>query len=308
MAKEDGVSFSEEDLAAVLGNAVSHVANEMLVLAQYERLQEGLFPYLWPAIDNGEFDLRMNRVVRHMGGPPEAHLVRKDEIAPLADKYPESSMAEVFDVFKRARKSVIRAHMFMTGSRLLTEQPELLEWPPHPKATVLLTKDAQLAFWEHAEAAYIRLFSFWDRIGQVLDFTFFNIRKFDQNGFNAVMTRIHTNVVKMNKQLEESDSWRRLRTFQTSEKDDGLQFLLQRRNLLVHSLHLHPLKIDEEDVFKSQFNHLHAAHRERLRPRSPEGEVEILTAQLNRTTNLFSDFLNLVQLSPSRTPSLPSKK
>ena len=40
--------------------------------------------------------------------------------------------------------------------------------------------------------------------------------------------------------------------------------------------------------------YIHTAHRERMHRRSPEGEVEILTAQLNRAKTLFSDFLNLV--------------
>jgi hypothetical protein len=59
----------------------------------------------------------------------------------------------------------------------------LLDLPESPEAAAQLIKQAQGAFWEHAEAAYIRLYSFWDRVGQVLDFAFFNIRKFDQNGF-----------------------------------------------------------------------------------------------------------------------------
>jgi hypothetical protein len=83
----------------------------------------------------------------------------------------------------------------MAGSSLLAEQPSAMGLPDNPDAAALFIKQARSAFWEHAGAAYIRLYSFWDRVGQVLDFAFFNIRKFDQNGFTAVMDRVHSNVV-----------------------------------------------------------------------------------------------------------------
>ncbi|CZT27350.1 MULTISPECIES: hypothetical protein [Pseudomonas] len=300
MATDEQEPYTQEHLAAVIRNAVAYVANEAVVLGNYERIQTDQFPQLWPPNDDGQFDKRMNLVVRHLGGPPEHYLLRTGETAPLGDLYPETSMAEVFDVFKRARKSVIRAHLFMVGSKMLIEQPEMIEQPESPEVAAFLVKNAQAAFWEHAEAAYIRLYSFWDRIGQVLDFAFFNIRKFDHNGFNAVMNRIYWNAYPMNSSLGKSISWKQLRNFQNSNNEDGLQFLLQRRNLLIHSLHLHPLKEEEEDVFKSQFNHLDAAHREKIRPHDPAHEVEILIGQLNKASLLFRDFLTLVELSPSR--------
>ena len=79
-----------------------------------------------------------------------------------------------------------------------------------------------------------------------------------------------------------------------------MKWLLQRRNLVVHSLHLHPIQADEEGVFKSQFNHLDAAHREKLRPREPAEEVALLMGQLDGAGTLFSDFLSVVESPPSR--------
>lgn len=304
MSTDDEHSITNEKLVEVLSHAVAYVANEAVVLGHYERIQQGRFTQLWPAGGNSDyFEKRVNRVVEHLGGPPELYILRTGESPPPADDYPASSMREVFDVFRRARKSVIRAHLFMTGSKMLVEQPDLLQKPENPDSEELFKKHAQSAFWEHAEAAYIRLFSFWDRIGQVLDFTFFNIRKFDHNGFHAVMDRIHANVRPMNEHLCNSGCWKRLRAFQTSNKDDGLQFLLQRRNLLVHSLHLHPHKTDDDEMFKSQFNHLDEAHRKKLQPRQPEAEAELLVGQLNKASALFEDFLVLVEFSPSRKSS-----
>ena len=301
MVKGEHETTAKQDrLATVLGNAVSFVTNEALLLAQYELVQESKFANLWPAGDNGEFDKRINRVVQHLGGPPELYVLANDEEPPPVDYYPEATMREAFAVFSRARKSVLRAHLFMAGSSLLAEQPGVMDLPKNQDAADLFIKEAQAAFWEHAEAAYIRLHSFWDRVGQVLDLAFFNIRKFDQNGFTTVMDRIHSNTVPMDDRLKNSDSWKRLRFFQTSEKEDGLKWLIQRRNLVVHSLHLHPVQTNEESVFKSQFNHLDVAHREKLRPREPAEEVALLIGQLDGAGTLFSDFLNVVEFSPSR--------
>lgn len=285
----------------VLVNTVCFVANEPLLLAQYEATaQTGEFSQLWPDGDKGEFDKRVNRVVEHIGGPPEFYLLRNDQEPPAADNYPVVAMREAFAVFSRARKSVMRAHLFHAGSSLLAAHPDLVDLPDDPETQTLFVRQAQGAFWEHAEAAYIRLYSFWDRVGQVLDFAFFNIRKFDQNGFTSVMDRIHANAVPMDERLKNSDSWKRLRAFQTSERDDGLKWLLQRRNLVVHSLHLHPVLEDEDSVFKSQFNHLEAAHREKLRPRDPVDEVGLLVGQLTKAGELFRDFLAVVEFSPAR--------
>ena len=292
--------MKQSSLEKVLGNAVSHVRSEAIVLAQYEVVQEGKFAKLWPEGDGEEFNKRMNGLVEHLGGPPDAYLLRIEQEPPPADNYPEAAMREAFAVFNRARTSVLRAHLFMAGSSLLAEQPDLAGLPEKPHATARFIEQTQAAFWEHAEAAYIRLYSFWDRLGQVLDFAFFNIRKFDQNGFTAIMDRIHSNVVPMDTRLKNSGSWKRLRAFQSSEKEDGLKWLLQRRNLVVHSLHLHPVQIDEEGVFKSQFNHLEAAHREKLRPRGPAEEVALLMGQLDRAGAMFSDFLTIVEFAPSR--------
>jgi len=86
-------------------------------------------------------------------------------------------------------------------------------------------------FWEHAEISYIRLASFWDRIGQFLDFVFFIIRQYKSDGFPSVMDRIHSNYMRLIPELASSSFWTELRKYQTSEKTDGFQWLVRRRNL-----------------------------------------------------------------------------
>ena len=285
-----------------LVRALRFVTDEPLVLAQYEMTaMPGKFAKLWQDGD-GEFDKRVNRAVEHLGAPPEAYLLREGQEAPPADNYPEAVVREAFAVFARARKSVIRAALFHTGASTLTANPDLLELD-NLEARDKLINQVQAAFWEHAEAAYIRLYSFWDRVGQVMDFAFFNIRKFDQNGFTSVMDRIHANAVPMDDRLKNCGGWKRLRSFQVSEREDGLKWLLQRRNIVVHSLHLHPVPADRDSVFKSQFNHLETAHREKLRPKDPADEIELIIGQLSKAGELFRDVLAVIELSPSRKKS-----
>lgn len=283
-----------------LSNVVAYVSNEAFVLTQYELARPGLFPKLWDGI--GDFEKRMNDTTEHLGGPPAFYIMSKtrEMEPPPSDGYPEATLREALEMFTRARKSVVRAHMFMTGSTVLASHPEMMDLSTETGEAELFVSSAQGAFWEHAETAYIRLYSFWDRIGQILEFAFFNIRKFDHNTFSAVIDRINANIVPMSRQLEGSSSWKRVRTFQKSEKEDGLKWLLARRNLIVHSLHLHPIKMKDESVFKSQFNHLENSHREKLRPRDAGGEVDLLLGQLNQAASLFSSVLSIIQTTPSR--------
>lgn len=283
-----------------LSNAVAYVSNEAFVLLQYEIARPSVFPNLWDNI--GDFDKRMNDTAEHLGGPPEAYIMSETSKVepPPSDGYPEATLREALEMFARARKSVIRAHMFMTGSMVLAHAPEMMNLSTETGEAEIFISRAQAAFWEHAETAYIRLYSFWDRVGQILEFGFFNIRKFDHNTFSAVIDRINANIVPMNKRLERSSSWKRVRSFQKSEKEDGLKWLLARRNLIVHSLHLHPIKEKDEDVFKSQFNHLEHSHREKLRPRDAADEVVLLLGQLTQAASLFSAVLSIIEATPSR--------
>lgn len=248
---------------------------------------------------------RLDKIVRHLGGPPRLYILRHDENPPPKDGFPRAALQEVLSVFRRARTSTIRAHMFRVGNRFIEETPDLFNFEDPEHADGML-KLSQEAFWEHAEAAYIRLASYWDRVGQVLNFAFFNIRSFKHEGFQSVMDRIDANVAKMDAQFAKIESWTQLRSFQTSAKDDGYKWLQERRNLVIHSLHLQPIapdlddKGDREIVFTSQFNHLDHAHREKLRPRDPNGEVILLLDQLGNAGALFTDFLSLLEASPSK--------
>lgn len=309
--ESDDQNPEQRQLVALVSQVIAHVANEPLLLVQYEHKQADTFARLWNKSSKTAIRERLDNIARHMGGAPRLYLLRDGENPPPEDGFPGAALQEVLSVFHRARTSVIRAHMFHVGNRFVEQTPDLFE-DDNPKVAEGMLELSREAFWEHAEAAYIRLASYWDRVGQVLNFAFFSIRSFKHEGFQSVMDRIHDNVAKMDTQFAKTTSWTRLRAFQCSSKDDGYKWLQERRNLLVHSLHLQPIapdrdsnfgesqKADNEAVFTSQFNHLDHAHREKLRPRDAAGEVLILMRQLDRAGHLFNDLLSIVELAPSR--------
>jgi len=305
-ATNESPSDEKDPQLSALANALWFVVNEPLLLAQNELTVQRKLPILQPEVGptRATFMKRVDEVLEHLGAPPKFYLVRKgeDHLIPAADTYPVAAMNEIFEVFHRTRTSVLRARVYAAGAAVLEANSFKVFEHLHTRQEQqeLYVRVSQAAVWEHAEAAYIRIYSFWDRVGQILDFAFFNIRKFDHNGFNSVMDRIHSNIAPMNNELANSQSWQRLRRFQNSRNDDGLKWLLERRNLIVHSLHLHPLQDSEDGVFKSQFNHLDVAHRDKLKPRTPDEEIEMLMGHIAKAVMLFSDVLTLLGYSNSR--------
>jgi len=283
-----------------------YLAEDALLLDKYDALYADMFGKLPPEHDDGTFSARVDTAVERLGGRARSDPNGPPSSSAGTDGYANAAMNEALKVFDRARKSVVRSHLCLTAHALLAQAgtgklslPELAKFSKEE-----LGSKTDAAFWEHAETAYIRLSSFWDRVGQLLDFAFFNIRKFDHNGFNGVMDRMHSNVIPMVPQLRGDASWVRLRKFQTSAKDDGLKWLIERRNLIIHSLHLHPLPVSDEIVFQSQFNHLEAAHTEKLKPRSFLEEVQLLQGQLAQASALFNDVLSLVHYSRPKTQAV----
>jgi hypothetical protein len=256
---------------------------------------------------------RCSSVIQSFGGQPERVLIIRasdgsdDGKTEHFDAYPGAAMSEMVSLFHRTRRSVCRCQMLLVGNGFLKDNPDLLNeaLPSDIRKSVFDMLDEQ--FWEQAETAYIRIASYWDRVGQMLDFVFFNIRQFERDGFTAVIDRIHTNFVPLDKHLAELQEWKDLRAFQTSDREDGLKWLLRRRNLLVHSLYLRPFEernIETDSswapLFSFEFNHLEKRIKDKLKPGSSAQEVERLNIQLARAADLFPSVLRLCEYAADR--------
>ena len=185
--------------------------------------------------------------------------------------------------------------MLEIGIAALHRFPEMVNTTDEQIRSWFLS-NAEHAFWEHAENAFIKLCSYWDRVGQILDFTFFRIRQFDRDGFTAVMDRIHANFFPVYEDIRNSLAWKSLRKYQNSEQEDGLKWLLRRRNLVIHSLHLQPIQTEAgRENIESAYNHLEESLRKKLRPGTPKQEVERLHAHLRAAAELFPHVLTLCE-------------
>lgn len=184
----------------------------------------------------------------------------------------------------------------------MKQNPEVLHMSATSPDYESLLRITEETFWEHSETGLVRLASFWDRVGQILDFVFFSIRQSERDGFAIVLDRIRVNHIPLRLDLRDSIAWIALRRYQSDESDAGLEWLLRPRNLVVHSLGLRPLLAgsSERHLFDSEYNHLEAGARDKLAPGSPQQELERVHGQLQASVRLFPHILELGEQGPSR--------
>lgn len=285
-------------LVQLLANTLSLVINELVLFPQAE---EFLDPKPAEIVRSDEEKERLNRRVdelqRELGGAPRLILTKEGSAPPTYDEYADAALNELLSFFHRCRRSVIRTHVHLIGLGSIDRYEHLLELPKDEELRQALESDLEERFWEHAETSYIRLASLWDRVGQLLDFVFFNIRQYERDGFASVMQRIRSNFVVMDDTLRKSSEWKRLWKYQKSERPDGLAWLVRRRNLLVHSLYLRaPENMHEEEpIFLSEYNHLEESVRKKLVPGSPKDEVAALHLHLESAARLIPSVIGLCE-------------
>ncbi len=288
---------AQEKLASVLGDAMAYVTNEVLLLGRLEEFSSPKAAKLAVSEESSKaLQSRVDKLTEALGGPPRLIIHFTNEPKPHYDTYADAAFSEALTLFHRARSSVSRAHMFFIGSGMHELMPDVLDIPKDKELRELLVGRVNAAFWEHAETSFIRLASYWDRIGQLLDFVFFGIRQYERDGFPAVMDRIHSNWVAVDPALREMDAWKALRSFQSSEQVSGLKWLLRRRNLLIHSMHLRPIEPDDEDpLFVSAFNHLDSALRKKLAPGSMQDELNYVHEHLAAAATQLPNVLSVLE-------------
>jgi hypothetical protein len=239
---------------------------------------------------------KLASLYQKLGGVPDVFLIRKG--ARPTDRYDEfawCAVNEMISLFQRARTGVVKTHSIFIAYSLISKAPSTFEASFTPEQLACLEPVVKEDFWNQAETAYIRLASLWDRAGQLLDYVFFNIRQFEYDGFSAVLDRIKANFAILDPSLERSSFWINIKTYAHSEKTDGLKWLLRRRNLLVHTLHLGDRldRAKEEMEILYYYNHLEEATRKKLGTLPPEEELLILHGHLTSFTRLLEPLCDL---------------
>jgi hypothetical protein len=286
-----------EQLAKLWGGLLHFRVNEPILAARFEEFMDPKPVYLSSGPDLEKLNASLRKLDRDLGGVPD----RDAAVSPGGDRvkydqYGTAVLDEMVNYFPRCRVSVVRAHLSMIAKWLLDKNPDVVQMPDTQRTAMNeLLKDM---FWEEAEAAFIRLASYWDRVGQLLDFMYFNIRQYDRDGFAAVMARIHSNYYPVYPELRISEAYQRLNAFQRSEAVDGLQWLLRRRNLLVHSVRLRQLhEPGPEQILEFSYNHLEDRYRKRLQAQEPAEENRRLHAHLGKCAELLPDIIELSNLA-----------
>jgi|SRR5665213_2413432 len=289
-----------EKLTRAIGEALDYAGREPVLLVRMEEFFSSKPASLASSSDEEKnLIFRVGTLCQTLGGPPKIVILKPGEEPPNYETFPTAAIDEILSCFHRCRRSVCRTQVCLIGSEFYKTAPEALIPVPEPSELKSLQNAMGEMFWEHAETSYLRLASFWDRIGQLLDFVFFNIRQYERDGFPAVVDRIRSNYVPMFHDIDFSEHWTNLWNYQRSENTDGLRWLIRRRNLLVHSLHLEAIQAadDKENaIFTSAFNHLDESVRKKLKPETPKSELECLHAHLSAAARLFSDVLGLCEL------------
>jgi hypothetical protein len=286
-----------DEFARVIVEALDYTAREPILLLRMEEFFSPRPAKLANSKDEERtLKTRIDCLTEKLGGPPRLLILEADQQPNTYDTYAGAAIAEILHSFHRCRRSVCRTQLCLTGSEFYKSHPDVLNPQPEPAALKAMHNAMGEMFWEHAETSYIRLASFWDRIGQLLDYVFFNIRQYERDGFPSVMDRIRGNYVRLFPDFE-SGCWTRLWNYKKSEKFDGLNWLTSRRNLLVHSIHLEALLDAKANmIFNSAFNHLDDSARTKLKPETPELELDYLHGHLDAATRLFPDVLGLCEL------------
>jgi hypothetical protein len=288
-----------DEFASLMSRLLDLRVNEPILAANMEKYMKPLPAKLAEATDQREvLNHVLQKLSKELGGSPEFYAVPLgQEKTKLYDEYGTAALSEVVNYFPRCRTAVVRAHMSMIAGWWLKHHPDVIL--PKNQGGEVLKQLVSDRYWEEAETAYIRLASYWDRVGQLLDFMYFNIRQYDKEGFAAVMDKIQVNYSPIYPELRISVHYKKLRGFQTSEETDGLKWLLRRRNLLVHSLRLREFNEDPEpnEIFTFAFNHLEEKYIKKLQPRPQKEETDLMHAHLAKAAELFNDVIALSELA-----------
>jgi len=283
-----------ERLVSLIGEALLYTANEPVLLVRSEE-------FFSPKPANLRLDRplrqRLSQLIERIGGVPRLVFYEPGGDLPQFDTYGNAAVQEILSCFERCRRSVCRTHVCFIAEEFYKRNPDVFNNLKKGERRGLAGHMTDV-FWEHAETSYIRLASYWDRVGQFLDFVFFNIRQYERDGFPSVMDRIASNYVRLFPKLQSSRFWTELRNYQNSEKPTGFQWLARRRNLLIHSLHLEGIQSaegTENPIFTSAYNHLEESVHRKLKPDTSEAELGFLHAHLYSAALLFPYVIELCE-------------
>jgi len=284
-------------LADNFGQILSYTVNEAILIKKMKKYFDPRPAELFKSKKTEKIITRkISKLSKKFGGPPQIVSVSDEQASPKKfDMFVYTAIDEMTSMYQRSYNSVCIAHIYFICKGLLEKHPDFLKKTDQKEINNVILPMISNQFYDKAEIAYIRLSSYWDRVGQLLDFVFFNIREYERDVFSKVLSRIKTNYVLMHNEIKMNNSWQRLQGYHKSEKTDGMNWLFSRRNLLVHRLHLSSNYqiINDNPIFISDYNHLKNTIQNKLSPKNEQEEINILHSHLKKAADLFDDVIEL---------------
>ena len=163
------------DLVEILARVMSHAANEPTLIKRME-------PHLSPRpaniytdeADAEDLERHICKFLNKIEPQQKLIITRDDEPLSLRDRirtYQFDISEELTDCFRVCRNAVCRLHMFYITHESVRVNREF--WKNMSEEDAMICGDLLAkSFWEALEIATVRLVSYWDRVGQLLDFIF----------------------------------------------------------------------------------------------------------------------------------------
>lgn len=247
------------------------------------------------------FNKLIEKLAKQLDGTPEIIIIHRDDEKPVFDTYVDSLLGELVHSVNKSLKTIkeVKIYLVLLGFSRYYEEKDVSEH---------FTRLYSEMFWDSLEMSYIRLASTWDRVGGLLEFVFFNIRQYDRDGFNSTISKINLNIAKMDDDLGKSTDWKELWNYSKSENQDGLKWLLSRRNLIIHQVGLQEISnydFNDENDYDSYYNHiLDRAIKGKLKPLSRQEESKQLSHHINMFFNLFNNTFNICESYLEKIPRI----
>lgn len=291
---------SQKDLFDDLFKLLDIAVNEEILL---KRISKHFYPRPTKLASTDEEAKELERKISDLstklGGPPDLFIRFNDDPIPVHDTYCQAAISEMVNSFHRSYNTICKAHMYFVAVHMFEQYNDTFLEKFKEGEKESLVKLLTNRFWENAEIGFIRLASYWDRVGQLFDSIFFNIRQYERDGFPNVIDRIKVNYLPIHKELSTDSCWIKINDYQKSEQPNGLKWLLRRRNLLVHSLYLRDTSKygeGDEELFISLFNHLEETIKNKLKSGSAEEELKNMHTHLELAASLFPSVLSICNL------------
>ncbi len=169
------------------------------------------------------------------------------------DTFGSSAVDELIGGAIAFDRAMVCAHIQRTGSEV---------WAESERGSGTRTDEARFQLvtgllWEAVEVGYFRACAYWDRVGQLLEFIFFNVRDY-REGFSATIQRMKTNFESDElpmQSLAGCDHWQYLKKFRNRRHEN----LTSKRNVIAHRRGASSCRVEDSPSERDNyFDHLNA--------------------------------------------------